>query len=88
MACVESPRVHELIDGELDAAAAAALEQHLALCAECRALKGDLEALALIPRMLRKRQDLKRIRKLSPREVRQLILEYRIPLKELTEQST
>ena len=49
--------------------------------------KGDLQALILIPRMLRKRRSVNQIRKLSPREVRKLILRYRIPLKELTEQA-
>jgi hypothetical protein len=37
--------------------------------------------------MLRKRRDVNRIRKLSPREVKQLILRHRIPLKQLTEQA-
>jgi GT2 family glycosyltransferase len=50
-------------------------------------VKGDLQALKLIPRMLRKRRNVNRIRKLSPREVRKLILQYRIPLKQLTEQA-
>ncbi len=50
-------------------------------------VKGDLEALPLIPRMLGKRRELDRIRKLSPSEVRTLILKNRIPLKQLTEQS-
>jgi GT2 family glycosyltransferase len=50
-------------------------------------LKGDLQALKLLPRMLRKRRSVNRIRKLSPREVRNLILRYRIPLKQLTEQA-
>jgi GT2 family glycosyltransferase len=49
--------------------------------------KGDLQALKLIPRMLSKRRSVNQIRKLSPREVRKLILRYRIPLKELTEQA-
>jgi GT2 family glycosyltransferase len=49
-------------------------------------VKGDLEALVLVPRMIGRRRDLQRIRKLSPREVKQLILEHRIPLKQLTEQ--
>jgi GT2 family glycosyltransferase len=49
-------------------------------------VKGDLEALTLVPRMLGKRHSLNRIRKLSPREVRRLILDHRIPLKQLTEQ--
>ena len=50
-------------------------------------LKGDLAALRLLPQMLAKRRSVNRIRKLSPREVRALILEHRIPLKELTEQA-
>ncbi len=50
-------------------------------------LKGDLQALTLLPRMLGKRRHVNRIRKLSPREVRKLILKYRIPLKQLTEQA-
>jgi GT2 family glycosyltransferase len=50
-------------------------------------LKGDLEALSLIPRMLRKRSGIERFRKLSPREVRKLILEHRIPLKQLMRQA-
>ncbi len=49
-------------------------------------LKGDLEALKMLPRMLGKRSSMERIRKLSPREVRRLILDHRIPLKQLTEQ--
>ena len=51
-------------------------------------LKGDLASLRLLPRMLNKRRSVNQMRKLSPREVRTLILENRIPLKELTEQST
>ena len=50
-------------------------------------LRGDLQALKLLPRMLRKRRHVNRIRKLSPREVKQLILRHRIPLKQLTEQA-
>ena len=50
-------------------------------------LKGDWEALLLLPRMLAKRRDVERIRKLSPREVRKLILENRIPLKQLSRQA-
>jgi hypothetical protein len=50
-------------------------------------VKGDLAALPLIPRMLAKRRGIERIRKLSPREVRKLILEHRIPLKQLTRQA-
>jgi GT2 family glycosyltransferase len=50
-------------------------------------LKGDWEALLLLPRMLAKRRDVERIRKLSSREVRKLILENRIPLKQLSRQA-
>jgi GT2 family glycosyltransferase len=49
-------------------------------------VKGDLEALALLPRMLRKRRQVAGIRRLAPRDVRRLILQYRIPLKQLNEQ--
>jgi GT2 family glycosyltransferase len=49
--------------------------------------KGDWQALALVPRMLAKRRDVERIRKLSPREVRELIMEHRISLKELMRQA-
>lgn len=50
-------------------------------------LKGDLDALRLAPRTLAKRRDIARIRKLSPREVRRLILTNRISLKELSRQA-
>jgi GT2 family glycosyltransferase len=50
-------------------------------------LKGDWQALTLIPGMLRKRRDVEGIRKLSPRQVRKLILEHRIPLKQLMRQA-
>ena len=50
-------------------------------------LKGDLAALRMIPRMLGKRRGIKRIRKLSPRDVRKLIMGHRIPLKQLMRQA-
>jgi GT2 family glycosyltransferase len=50
-------------------------------------LKGDWQALALLPRMLAKRRGVERIRKLSPRQVRQLIMEHRISLKQLMRQA-
>ena len=50
-------------------------------------LWGDLEALLMLPRMLWKRRAIARIRKLSPREVKQLILDHRIDLRELTTQA-
>jgi GT2 family glycosyltransferase len=51
-------------------------------------IRGDCQALALLPRMLRKRREIERIRKLSPRQVREMILENGISLRELHEQST
>jgi GT2 family glycosyltransferase len=51
-------------------------------------LRGDLEALSLVPRMWRKRREIDRIRKLSPGRVRELILGNRISLRELSGQST
>jgi GT2 family glycosyltransferase len=50
-------------------------------------LKGDWQALWLIPRMLAKRGEMARIRKLSPREVRKLILDHRISLQQLMRQA-
>jgi hypothetical protein len=43
-------------------------------------LAGDLAALAMLPRTLRKRSAIKRMGKLSPREVRQLIMAHRLRL--------
>lgn len=48
-------------------------------------VRGDLAALRLLPRMLRKRRQISAIRRLSPKQVRQLLLRHRIPLKSLTE---
>ncbi len=50
-------------------------------------LKGDLAALRLIPRMLVKRRRLRTIRKLTPGQLRRLLLAYRIPLRALSEQA-
>jgi GT2 family glycosyltransferase len=50
-------------------------------------LKGGWQALPLLPRMLAKRRHVERIRKLSPREVRKLILDHRISLKQLMRQA-
>jgi GT2 family glycosyltransferase len=46
-------------------------------------VRGDLGALRLAPRMLRKRAEVNRIRQLSPREVRRLILDHRLRLREI-----
>jgi GT2 family glycosyltransferase len=48
-------------------------------------VRGTLSALPLIPSMLRKRRALKPLRRLSPKQMRQLLLAHRIPLKELSE---
>src|ERR1022692_3225141 len=45
-------------------------------------LRGSLAALRMTPRMLRKRRELGRIRKMSPGDVRRMILAHRLPLKE------
>lgn len=50
-------------------------------------LWGDLAALPLIPRMLAKRRAMARLRKLTPGQVRRLILEHRIRLRALMEQA-
>jgi hypothetical protein len=51
-------------------------------------MRGDLQALLLLPRMLRKRREVECIRKLSPRQVHELILGNTISLRELHTQST
>ncbi len=50
-------------------------------------VRGDLEALLLIPKMLRKRAQVNRIRRLSAADTRRLILAHRITLEELTTQA-
>ena len=46
-------------------------------------IRGDWHALRLALRMLRKRAQVRRIRRLAPREVRRLILAHRLSLKEV-----
>jgi GT2 family glycosyltransferase len=46
-------------------------------------VRGDLAALRMAPRMFRKRAEVDRIRKLSPSEVRRLILAHRLSLREV-----
>ncbi|HKW98970.1 MAG TPA: glycosyltransferase family 2 protein [Bryobacteraceae bacterium] len=46
-------------------------------------VRGDVQALWITPRMWRKRREVQKIRKLSPRDVRQLLEQYRMPLGEL-----
>lgn len=49
----------------------------------CAIVRGDLAALRMAPRMLRKRAGIDRLRKLSPAEVRRLILSNRLSLREV-----
>lgn len=48
-------------------------------------VRGTLSAVPWIPTMLRKRRRLKPLRKLSPAQMRSLLLAHRIPLRELSE---
>lgn len=50
-------------------------------------LRGDLAALRLLPRFLRKRSSVNSFRKLSPREIRRLLLSNRISLAALSEEA-
>jgi anti-sigma factor RsiW len=43
MSCNEALRIHAYCDGELDAAAATEIEQHLETCPDCAALLKDIE---------------------------------------------
>jgi GT2 family glycosyltransferase len=51
-------------------------------------LRGTWSALPMVPSMLRKRKAFRPKYKLSPSQIRSLLLQYRIPLRELSEQST
>ena len=48
-------------------------------------LAGDLQAIPMLPRTLRKRREINRIRKLSPSQVALLLRRNSISLKELSE---
>jgi hypothetical protein len=50
-------------------------------------IRADFAALWMLPRMLRKRRRLKSIRQLTPAQLRRLLLDSRISLKTLTEES-
>ncbi len=49
----------------------------------CALVRGDLAALRLAPRMLRKRAEMRKLRRLAPRDVRRLILANRLSLREV-----
>jgi hypothetical protein len=46
-------------------------------------MSGNLQAMRLAPRILRKRREIDAIRRLSPREVRRLLLAHRLSLKDV-----
>ena len=50
-------------------------------------IRGDLEALTLAPRMWRKRREFEPLRKLTARELKTVLRQHRITLKELSQQS-
>ena len=50
--------------------------------------QGMWSALPMIPSMLRKRRAFRSRRRLTPSQIRKLLLSYRISLKELSEQAT
>lgn len=50
-------------------------------------LRGSLQAIPMLPSTLRKRRDARGIRKLTPRQTKELLFRYRITLKELSEQA-
>jgi GT2 family glycosyltransferase len=50
-------------------------------------VSADVAALRLLPRILAKRRDVRRMAKLTPRQVRRLILDHRIPVRALVEKS-
>ncbi len=58
------------------------------LTAATALLKGTLSALPMIPSMIRKRRAFRPKHRLSPKQVRRLLLRFRIPLRELSEEST
>jgi GT2 family glycosyltransferase len=58
------------------------------LTAATALLKGTLSALPLIPSMIRKRRMFRSKHRLSPKQVRRLLLRYRIKLRDLSEHAT
>jgi GT2 family glycosyltransferase len=51
-------------------------------------IRGTLSALPLIPSMIRKRQAFRAKHRLSPKQVRRLLMRFRMPLRDLSEHST
>ncbi len=50
-------------------------------------IRGNLSALPMIPSMLRKRRAFRSKRRLTSRQIRSLLLHYRIRLKELSQEA-
>jgi hypothetical protein len=50
-------------------------------------LKGNLSAIPLLPRMFSRRRAFRKFHKLTPRQIRRLLLDHRISLRELSNQS-
>ncbi len=50
-------------------------------------LRGTVSALPMIPSMLRKRRAFRSKHRLTPRQIRSLLLRHRISLRELSEQA-
>lgn len=58
------------------------------LTAATALIKGTLSALPMIPSMIRKRRAFRSKHRLSPKQVKKLLLRYRIKLRDLSEQAT
>jgi len=58
------------------------------LTAATALIKGTVSALPMIPSMIRKRRAFRSKHRLSPKQVRRLLLRFRIPLQDLSQQST
>jgi GT2 family glycosyltransferase len=58
------------------------------LTAATALIKGALSALPMIPSMVRKRRAFRSKHRLSPKQIRRLLLRFRIPLRDLSEHST
>jgi len=53
----------------------------------CTILRADLAAIRMLPRTLGKRRQVRHLAKLTPAQIRKLILDHRIPVRELVEKS-
>jgi hypothetical protein len=51
-------------------------------------LKGTAGGIVLAPRTIRKRRSTRHLRRLTPKQIKQLLFQYRIPLKKLSEEAS